>query len=419
MDSWLRWLAPLGVLAAVIVGLWLFAPERPRERAEPGDAERSSSLEEHAVRSGGSHSPSPSSAVAPIRGRIVDPSAGPLSEGRVEIHCLGATQQHAFAAIDESGQFEAPACSEGPSCVRLLHPGVEQPRAWELEPGAVVELEAEPAPRLSGTVVGPDGELVAGAELLVVHGSARVVVGSDAAGEFAVALPRVRPCDRCDVEQDHASCRAEPTAPHLEMARVLTSAPDNSAPGLAPHEVELALGSEAAEITLPAAAPAITGRVLGHDGEPFDRTRVLASNRARTHEQHATEVDEQGRFSFVHLAEAEYSLRALRDERELATHAVARPGDEIELRSELPARGSALTVEIVDADGEPIAGARIDGGPWRAALSDAEGRVEASAVLPGSYTVRVRAADCAPVREAITLEPSATEWLRRVQVDCA
>jgi hypothetical protein len=188
------------------------------------------------------------------------------------------------------------------------------------------------------------------------------------------------------------------------------------APGFAPQELELALRADEVEIVLSAAAPALTGHVVGHDGTPFDRTRVLAINRARDDEQHATEADARGRFSFDDLADAEYSLRAIRDERELATIPLARPGDEVELRSDLSAQGSALTLEIVDAEGEPIAGARIDGGPWRAALSDAQGRVEASAVLPGIYTVRVRAADCGPVREAITLEPSTAAWLHRVQL---
>ncbi|HVI01619.1 MAG TPA: carboxypeptidase-like regulatory domain-containing protein [Enhygromyxa sp.] len=411
VDSGLRWLAAIGVLAVIGVAVWSRAPERSRERAERRELERASTSRWASDR-GGLERSLPNSNVAPIRGRILDPSAGPLTEGRVEVRCTGSGFL-AAAAIDEEGRFEAPSCSEGPTCVRLIHPGVEQPRAWELNAGAAVELEAGPAPQLAGTIVGPDGEAVSGAELLVQHGTARMVITSDAAGEFAAAFPRVRPCDRCDL--DPSNCRPEPSAPEHERARVLASAS-----GLAPREIEVALDDEPVEIALASAAPPITGRVLGSNGEPFDRTRVLASNRARAYEQHATEVDAHGRFEFAHLAPAEYSLRAIRDERELATVTLARPGDEVELRSDLSARGSALTLEIVDADGQPIVGARIDGGPWRAAISDAEGRVEASAVLPGSYTVRVRAADCAPVREPITLEASASAWVRRVQLsaDC-
>ena len=409
LDSALRWLAAIGVLAAIAVALCSRVPDRPREQPESRESERSTISERSATRSG-VRALSSGSARATIRAQIIDASAGPLSEGRVELRCQDAATR-ASAAIDEDGHFEAAACSEGPTCVRLVHPSLEQPRAWELESGATAELETQPAPQLLGTILGPDREPVAGAELLVQQAGARVAVGSDAAGEFAVAFPRVRPCDRCDLDPGEPHCRVDPSTSAAAMVRVLASAP-----GFAPHELEVALGDPSLEIVLAAPAPAITGRVLGLDGEPFDRTRVLAINRARDYEQHATEVDAQGRFAFEQLAAAEYSLRAIRDERELATLALARPGDEVELRAELSARGSALTLEIVDVDDEPIAGARIDGGPWRAALSDAEGRVEASAVLPGSYTVRVRATDCAPVREAITLEPSASAWVRRVQI---
>jgi hypothetical protein len=410
LDSALRWLAPIGVLAAIGVALCSRVPERSRERAESDEREPATTREHTTTtHSAARASPSSGSAPATIRAQIIDASTGPLSEGRVELRCSDSATRLS-AAIDEDGHFEAPACSEDPTCVRLVHPSVEQPRAWELEPGATVELETEPAPQLLGTILSPDREPIPNAELLVQQGGGTIAITSDAAGEFAIAFPRLRPCDRCDQNPGEPHCRADPTTPPA-TARVLASAP-----GFAPHEQELTLADPSQELILTAPAPAITGRVLGPDGEPFDRTRVLATNRARAHEQHATEVDARGRFAFEQLAAAEYSLRAIRDERELATLALARPGDDIELRADTSARASALTVEIVDADGDPIAGARIDGGPWRAALSDARGRVEATAVLPGSYTVRVRATDCAPVREAITLEPSETAWLRRVQL---
>lgn len=408
LDRGLQWLAPIGLLAVLGVALWVRTPERAREREQPRELDRPTQPERaHRI---ASRAPANEDPRAAIRARIVDASFGPLSEGRVELHCLGGAYLGA-AAIDETGSFEAPSCREGPTCVRLIHPSVEQPRAWELEPGTAVELTVDPAPQLLGTVVDPDGAAVAGAELLVEHHGTRIAVGTDAAGEFALAFPRVRACDRCDPEPGEPHCRTEPRPPNHAIARVLVRAL-----GLAPQAFELELTDEPVELALAPAAPPITGRVLAQDRSPLDRTRVLASNRARPDEQHATEADAEGRFSFEHLAQAEYSLRAIRDERELATLALARPGDTVELRSDLTAPASALTVEIVDADGEPIAGARIDGGPWRAALTDSDGRVEASAVLPGSYTVRVRAADCAPVREAITLEPSTSDWLRRVQL---
>jgi hypothetical protein len=406
--SWL--LALFGVLTAAVVVWWSFEPPRSRVRVS-AQSEPRSALERTIERAGGSWRPSVAAA-SRIHARIVDPETGPLSEGRVEVHCTGSADSVAAAIVE--GEFEVPACESGPSCVRLIHPSLHQPRAWELDAGANVELEAEPAPRLLGTVVGPEGEPVSGAEVLVHRGTAPMAVGTDAAGEFAIAWPRVRPCDRCDVGDVEAQCEVEPSVSDPPRVHVLASAP-----GLAPAAVELALDHDTSvEIVLPPPAPALVGRVLGVDGEPFDRTRVLASNRARDYEQHATEADAEGRFAFTSLGEGEYSLRAIRDERELATLARARPGEDVELRSDQSARGSAVTVEIVDAADDPVPGARVDGGPWRAAISDADGRVEASAVLPGSYTVRVRADDCAPVRETIVVAPDRAEWLVRLPENC-
>jgi len=401
-------LALVGSIAAVLVAVWSLQPERasssreidaePRVELGPGsnhgETRRPSTLRGSSKR---------------IRGRISDSDSGPLAEGRIDFYCLGSVY-HVSTAVGEGGEFEAPACATGPTCVRLVHPGVEQPRGWELEPDTMVDLEVDAAPKITGVIVGPEGEIVPGAELLVQRGATRIASSSDAEGEFAVALPRARPCDRCDADDAESSCRREPS-PDSESARLLVTAPR-----LAPVELELAI-DEDAEVELAPAAPPIRGRVLGSDGEPFDeRARVLAINRARDHERHAAAVDEHGRFMLEGLADAEYSLRVIRDERELATLALARPGDELSLRSDHAARGSTLILAIANADGEPIAEARVDGGPWRAAISDTEGVVEATAVLPGIYTVRVRADDCDVVREVLDLEPNVGEWLRRVQL---
>lgn len=407
--SWQLWvLALIGLLAVVLLAVWPSQPERAHERRELDGEAR---VEPEPDRSrAASWLPSLTTAAPRIRGRITETTSGPLTEGRVDLYCLGSAY-HVSTAVGEDGEFEAPACDHGPTCVRLIHPGVEQTRGWALESDTVIELEVEPAPKLSGVIVGPDREPVPGAEILVQHGATRIASTSDAAGEFAVALPRGRPCDPCDVDGE-TDC-LDPPAPDSEPARISISAPK-----LAPTEVELALDGDApVEIELAPPAPALIGQVLDVDGNPLDeRTRVLASNRAREHEQHAAEVDAEGRFQFDGLAVAEYSLRAIRDEQEIATFDLARPGEAIELRSRHAARGSTLTIEVVDADGEPIAGIRVDGGPWRAAISDADGRVEATAVLPGSYTVRVRAGECPPVRERIELEPDTANLLRRVQL---
>ncbi len=410
-------LALLGLIAAVTLAVWLGDREGPREprerRAAPDPAGgRVHGTERHMASR--RSVPTAAQGAGRIAGRIVDRESGPLAEGRLDVYCVGAVHQGS-ARIGEDGEFELPACATGPSCLRSIHPGSEQPLAWEIERPTQIELEVEPAPQLSGTIFDPRGEVVANAELLVRRGARDYTSSSDAAGEYAIALPRLRPCDSCD--EDRRGCEPDPGRAS-ETASVMASAPSFS-PVVLDVELEAAV---VLDITLGPPGPALRGRVLGEDGQPFDaRTRVLASNVAREQERHAASVDARGGFEFDGLAsDAEYSLRAIRDEREIAALARAGPGDVVELRSDLPARGSPLTVEIVTLEGQAITGARVDGGPFWAAISDAEGRVEATDVLPGRYTVRVRAPDCPVIREAIVLEPDVSAWLRRVHLpeDC-
>jgi hypothetical protein len=417
-------IAVAGVLAAALLvlvfvssgGAGSEARDRGRTGAEPAP-ERPRALgrdRPHDLASDGQTQPAPPSFATPwLAGRIVDLDSGPLLEGRVALHCEDGSRR-ASAAIDEEGEFVGPACPSGPTCVRLIHPGFEQPQAWELPPGSKTELEVSAAPGLSGTIVGSDGAPVPGASLLIRRGATSITTSSDAAGEFAVALPRQRPCDRCDL--DASRCRSQTAAEdhdHDHDHAVLLAWADAHAP----TQFDLPLAPEPVELALSPAAPPLSGRVVGSDGAPFDaRTRVLASNLARADEQHSAPVDERGWFSFDSLAEADYSLRAIRDEREIASLSPARPGEPVELRSVAPAQGFALIIEVLDANGDPAAGVRLDGGPLRGAISDAEGRTRATAVLPGTYTLRLRASGCAVVRETLELQAEDAPWVRQTRL---
>ena len=366
-----------------------------------------------------------------IVGQVVEREVGPLSEGRLEVACVGAGRL-ADIGLDEAGRFALPACAEGPSCVRLVHPGADQPIAWELEgPRAGVELEAVAAAALTGVVRSPDGERVADARVYVTRAESGAESGADglspasvwsartdADGEFGLALPGERPCDRCD-GPEASGCRFG--EPALDGVRVLASASGHAA-----VEVTLAsLPSAPLVLTLAAPGPALTGQVLDPDDVPFDaRTRVLARSLARPLEQHAAVVGEDGRFELPALGEGAYALRAIRDERELA-RAEGRSGERVALRSELDASGDRLTITLVDSDGESAVGIRVDGGPFAAAITDADGVVDASAVLPGEYRLRVRRGGCEAIQAVITLERAdgdtrAAGWRRRVQApeDC-
>jgi hypothetical protein len=72
---------------------------------------------------------------------------------------------------------------------------------------------------------------------------------------------------------------------------------------------------------------------------------------------------------------------------------------------------------VRDDRGEPMAGVRVDGGPFRAALTDDAGTVAASDVLAGAYDLRLRdpESECGVSRDRIDVP--AGEQGRRIRVD--
>ncbi|PRP97640.1 hypothetical protein ENSA5_31460 [Enhygromyxa salina] len=336
---------------------------------------------------------------AAVMGVVVSPELGPLASGRIDLWCRDG-ELAARVAVGEDGSFSGPACP-GTTCVRLVHPAFEQPRGWELEPDEARELTVVHAAQVRGTVLSTAGDAIADASLIVHDADGRrVAARSDAGGEFRAAIPGLRPCDACDLERGTPTCRADPRPASTSRGRVLVSASDYAPVEV---EVELEIGAEIPlELVLPPPAAPITGRVLGLDGRPFGaRAMALATNVAREAEQHACAVDESGSFVLSGLGDGRYRLRVVRDGRELATADDVAPGDEIELRAEVPARGVTLGIKVTAADDRPMAKVRVDGGPFRGAWTDDEGYVAAASVLPGRYTLRLRAAKCPVVREIV------------------
>ncbi|KIG12393.1 hypothetical protein DB30_01515 [Enhygromyxa salina] len=351
-----------------------------------------------------------------VGGVFVSPEDGPLTLGAIELWCANG-QLGARAQLDEDGSLLAPACSTT-TCVRLRHPAYEQPIAWELAPDERREFEVAAAPRISGSVHSPLGPAVADASLVLRSDDGRRAhARTDAAGEFAVALPGLRPCDACDRGAGDARsglCRATALDQAPLPARVLVSAP-----GFAPTEFQVELEPDAETVSTfvfdPSAAP-ITGVVRGADDELFDaRTKVLATNVEREDEQHHAPVVD-GRFALTGLAEARYRLRAVRDGRELAVLDSVGAGDEVELRAEQPARGVVLQLRILDGSGSPAPGVRVDGGPFAGGVTDAAGHLEASDVASGSHTLRLRAAGCSVVRAVVEVTPPPTPARRTLRL---
>ena len=331
-----------------------------------------------------------------VRARIVSAVEGPLSSGRVELRCPGQPDRVEGVSLSAEGRFETGLCA-GPTCVRLRHPSYEQSGAWMVEAGQSRELSAELGPRVGGRVRGSSGEEIASASLLLHTPEGRRASGStDLDGEFLLVLPRLRPCDGCDIERGPPNCRLEAST---ESVSLFVLAPD-----FAPAEFDVELGSDTElELLLPPPAAVIEGRVLGVGGQAFtSRTSVFAVNIEREHERHVVEADTGGHFEFSSLAPARYRLRAVRDGLELAS-AELEPGEKIDLRADRSVAGERLQLRVLDADAQPVADARVDGGPFRAARTDPDGRVEAADVLPDHYELRVRAGECPIERVSVHL----------------
>jgi hypothetical protein len=392
-------------LALLGIGWWMLdeppreadAPERAREREraldEPTDAaERALGGELARVRE-----PDPEQ----IAGRVIDADDGPLAEGSVLLECPDGTKL-GRAAIDEEGWFEAPACEGSPTCVRLIHPGSVQPRAWKLDAGEAVELAVDPAPRLAGTVLG-HGQAIGAARVIARRGDRRWTSGTDEEGSFMLPM--------AESNEGTSACDYEPRTDDRAIALLVL------APGYGPWTASVpASGDDTLNIELPAPAPPLTGTLRDPDGRGFDRARVLATSRDRPDEAHVAHPDAEGRFEFGELGEGVYELRANRDGIEVA-RGEGESGANVVMVGTLSARGPTLELALRDDRGEPMSGVRVDGGPFRAARTDAAGIVSATDVFAAMYDLRLRVpeSDCGVSRERI--EVPAGEQGPKIRVD--
>lgn len=338
-----------------------------------------------------------------IRGRIVDLDGMPVTEGRVILHCLRPSSEQSFpidgGAVDvgPEGEFVGPGC-RGLVCAEFRHTSLLPRDPWVFEANRAEQtVTARPLERITGTVLDPGGQPVAGATLMVRRGrdddpmalppfTARTTV-SDGEGVFNFARVERPPCDPCG----EASGRCEP-GDVLEVPTYNAMVLVARAKGFRSVERPVELGEGDWTISLlPPLAP-VTGTLLDPDGQPYARARVLARSRLRAYELHQALVEEDGAFRLAELGEGEYDLRALQDGVELAKTTAVEAGAELALVGARPADGPALVVELVRSDdGAAVRGAQIDGGPFTGARTDEDGAVRAEHVAPGSYALVIRA----------------------------
>jgi hypothetical protein len=417
MSSRLRVLVLVAIgLVIAVLGVWVAIVESPSEsdsdssRARERARARDMSTDDHAR-------PAPRESVRAgepdhedIAGRVIDREDGPLAEGSVALACPDGTSL-GRVAIGEDGWFEAPACPDSPTCVRLIHPSSVQARGWRLDAGEAVELEVDPAPRVAGTVLA-DGRAIAAARVVARRGDRRWTASTDVTGAFALPLGE-RP--------DGANaCEFEPPRVDDQPFALLVLAP-----GHRPWTASVpAAGDEALDILLAEPAAPMTGSLRDPEGRSFDRARVLATSRDRPDEAHAAHPDASGRFEFGELGEGVYRLRAIRDGVELV-RADGQAGADVVMVATLPARGPTLELTLRDDRGEPTPGVRVDGGPFRSAHTDEAGQVMATDVFAGGYDLRLRApepdlgAGCGVSRERIEVPATAQDWTIRVDLSLA
>ncbi len=412
----------LGVLAAIsVVGLWAHeAPVQkggPVERSEDvTDRVRVFELEPDApsLRSA-SPAPTPHPTLA-LRGKVVTgngqlvPGASlSLLDGSQELlagrrclcedhcgavllqsECSEASRQLARIALEHTGEapmvaravsgpdgsFEFSGLSSG--SYELWAESAEHGvgMAQELSPGGEpVEVAVMRETVLTGEVLDEDGEPLAGAVVTAISGEHRRHLSTNTGldGRFTIG--------------------ALPYAEHVVVATLDGKVPAH-AQASAGDAVKLVLKGERR----------IVGRVTIR-GQGLAGAQVKLKG-----ERHADEVstDRAGRFVFGNLLPGSYKLKGtgfglFQGETSVQIQAGV-PTPEVELRLE---EGAEIFGDVIGEDGAPLAEAKVDfSGSQDDVVStvgtDAEGRFETGALMPGVYSVSASAAGYV-LSEAVTL----------------
>jgi murein DD-endopeptidase MepM/ murein hydrolase activator NlpD len=288
------------------------------------------------------------------------------ADGRFRVDDV-APGSYVAVAFDPGGHGLAP----GLSSAFTVGPAVDKTGvAIILRPGAVVR----------GRVLGPTG---------AVRG-ARIVAG-EGSGETAHQV---------------ASTYAGPDGEYVLRSLAGDVTLTVTAPGYGDQEraidVDAATGSRREDFDLVREDAVLRGEVIGPDGGVAAGAivRVVAGPTARR----STVTDAHGRFTLPRVAAGEYTLAiTAADAPELRMTVTTDRTVEVRL-----AQGGSIEVDLRDAHtGAGLAAIRVEaagpGGKTAAATTDTAGRAMLRGLVPGSWTVRARAAGYVGASETVVV----------------